>query len=154
MNLLADISVLDYLRAPWIWIALGAFVVSLSMVAYLILLERKVAAWAQDRVGPNRVGLGFGLSFAPKFHFWGLGQPAADGLKFLLKEDFRPASVDKVLFTLAPMVMIFTVLISICVIPWGGTKVSVSPVDVTSARNANLPEAQVQDQARRNVEST
>ncbi|HEX8322848.1 MAG TPA: complex I subunit 1 family protein [Tepidisphaeraceae bacterium] len=154
MNLLADISVLDYLRAPWIWIALGAFVVSLSMVAYLILLERKVAAWAQDRVGPNRVGLGFGLSFAPKFHFWGLGQPAADGLKFLLKEDFRPASVDKVLFTLAPMVMIFTVLISICVIPWGGTKVSVSPVDVTSARNANLPEAQVQDQARRNVETT
>ncbi|MGN6627331.1 MAG: NADH-quinone oxidoreductase subunit H, partial [Tepidisphaeraceae bacterium] len=111
MNLLA-LSFIELVHAPWIYIALIAFVISMSMVAYLILLERKVAAWAQDRVGPNRVGLGFGLPFAPKFHFWGLGQPAADGLKFLLKEDFRPSHVDRILFTLAPMIMIITVLIS------------------------------------------
>ncbi|MDB5328218.1 MAG: NADH:ubiquinone oxidoreductase subunit 1 [Phycisphaerales bacterium] len=152
-TLLADIPVLDYLRAPWIWIALGAFAVSMSMVAYLILLERKVAAWAQDRVGPNRVGLGFGLSFAPKFHFWGLGQPAADGLKFFLKEDFRPSGVDKVLFTLAPMIMIFTVLISICVIPWGGTKIFLNKVDVTAAKQAGVADAEIVKQAVAGVEA-
>ena len=154
MNLLA-LSVIEFLHAPWIYVALAAFVVSLSMVAYLILLERKVASWAQDRVGPNRVGLGFGLSFAPKFHFWGLGQPAADGLKFLLKEDYRPSGVDKVLFTIAPMVMIFTVLISICVIPWGGTKVSINPVDVTNAYYAYPGNTgEVQNVARQQLEKT
>ena len=152
MNLLA-LSLVELLQAPWIWIALGAFAFSMSMVAYLILLERKVAAWAQDRVGPNRVGLGFGLSFSPKFHFWGLGQPAADGLKFLLKEDFRPASVDKILFTLAPMVMIFTVLISICVIPWGGTKVSHTRTDVTAARAAGMTDAEITRQVLESVDA-
>lgn len=153
MNLLADLTVFDLLKAPWLWIALGAFAISMSMVAYLILLERKVAAWAQDRVGPNRVGLGFGLSFAPKFHFWGLGQPAADGLKFLLKEDFRPSGVDKMLFTIAPMVMIFTVLISLCVIPWGGTKVFLNKVDVTSGKQAGVPDQQLVQQAVASVEA-
>ena len=142
MNLLA-LSLFELAQAPYIWIALIAFVISMSMVAYLILLERKVAAWAQDRVGPNRVGLGFGLSFAPKFHFWGLGQPAADGLKFLLKEDFRPSHVDRVLFTLAPMIMITTVLISSAIIPWGGTKVTIHPIDVTTAQNAGVGDAQM-----------
>jgi NADH-quinone oxidoreductase subunit H len=153
MNLLADLTLFDLLKAPWLWIALIAFAISMSMVAYLILLERKVAAWAQDRVGPNRVGLGFGLSFAPKFHFWGLGQPAADGLKFLLKEDFRPSGVDKTLFTIAPMVMIFTVLISLCVIPWGGTKVFLNKVDVTSGKQVGVPDAQLVQQAVASVEA-
>ncbi|MEM6312506.1 MAG: complex I subunit 1 family protein, partial [Planctomycetota bacterium] len=77
--------------------------------------------WVQDRVGPNRTGFSFGLDFMPKFHFWGLGQPLADGLKFIVKEDYASKHVDKVLFTLAPMAMIITVIISIAVIPWGGT---------------------------------
>jgi NADH-quinone oxidoreductase subunit H len=67
------------------------------------------------------VGLGFGIIPGLKdFHFWGLGQPLADGLKFILKEDYRPRGVDRVLFTLAPALMIIVVIISIAVIPWGG----------------------------------
>jgi NADH-quinone oxidoreductase subunit H len=110
---------------PWVYIAIVMHLVVLGAVAYLILLERKVASWAQDRVGPNRVGLGFGI--IPKlkdFHFWGLGQPLADGLKFILKEDYRPKGADRMLFTLAPAIMIIVVIISIAVIPWGGVKQS------------------------------
>src|SRR5438132_751625 len=97
---------------PWVWITLVVHGVTLGTVAYLILLERKVASWVQDRLGPNRVG--------PK----GLFQPLADGLKFILKEDYRPANADKVLFTIAPAIMIIVVIVSIAVIPWGGTKVT------------------------------
>lgn len=106
---------------PWAVIALVVHLSVLGAVAYMILLERKIASWVQDRIGPNRVGLGFGIIPGLKdFHFWGLGQPLADGLKFILKEDYRPAGVDKYLFTLAPAIMIVTVIISIATIPWGG----------------------------------
>ena len=57
----------------------------LTICMYLILLERKLSAWMQDRVGPNRVGP------------FGFLQPVADGAKFLLKEDIIPAQVDKTL---------------------------------------------------------
>ncbi len=89
-------------------------------VAYCIYLERKISAYMQDRIGPNRVGFDFGLPFMPKFHFWGLGQPLADGLKFLLKEDYCPKGADKVLFTLAPIAIIVPALIGFALIPWGG----------------------------------
>ena len=53
----------------------------LGTVAYLILLERKVASWVQDRIGPNRVGLGFGIiPWLKDKKMFGLGQPLADGL--------------------------------------------------------------------------
>src|SRR5262245_60591816 len=75
--------------------------VILIAVAYCIYLERKISAYIQDRLGPNRVGFDFGLPVLKKllggFGFWGLGQPLADGLKFLLKEDYTPERVDKVL---------------------------------------------------------
>jgi NADH-quinone oxidoreductase subunit H len=104
-------------------IALVVHAVSLGTVAYLILLERKVASWVQDRIGPNRVGLGFGIiPWLKDKKMFGLGQPLADGLKFLLKEDYRPKGVDRVLFTVAPMIMIAVVIVSIAVIPWGGVK--------------------------------
>jgi NADH-quinone oxidoreductase subunit H len=74
---------------------------------YLILLERKLAAWMQDRVGPNRVGP------------WGLLQPAADGLKFLLKEDIIPGHVDKVMFVIAPTISVLTTLLAFAVVPFG-----------------------------------
>src|SRR3954452_8949403 len=107
----------------WVFIALIMHGVSLLTVAYLILLERKVASWVQDRIGPNRVGLGFGIvPFLKDKKMFGLGQPLADGLKFIFKEDYRPAHVDRILFTIAPMVMITVVIISIAVIPWGGVK--------------------------------
>jgi len=82
--------------------------VILLTVAYLILLERKASAYIQDRLGPNRAGP------------WGLLQPIADGLKFLLKEDYMPTGADKVLFTLAPCAIIIPALIAWAVIPWGG----------------------------------
>src|SRR5262249_12153798 len=115
---------MDWIRLhipAWVWIAIVMHGVVLLTVAYLILLERKVASWVQDRIGPNRVGLDFGV--LPFFkHVNGFGQPLADGLKFILKEEHRPAQADKILFTVAPMVMITVVIISIAVIPWGGVR--------------------------------
>lgn len=99
--------------------------VILLTVAYLIYLERKISAYIQDRIGPNRVGFDFGLPILQKltfgFGFWGLGQPLADGLKFLLKEDYAPSNVDKLLFTLGPMLSIIPALMGFVIIPWGGT---------------------------------
>ena len=95
--------------------------VILLTVAYLIYLERKISAYIQDRLGPNRVGFDFGI---PQLSFLkgalGLGQPLADGLKFLLKEDYDATNVDKRLFTLAPVAIIIPALIGFAVIPWGG----------------------------------
>jgi len=104
---------------PWVWMAFVVHGVVLGTVAYLILLERKVASWVQDRIGPNRVGPG------------GLLQPLADGMKFIFKEDYRPRNVDRILFSVAPAVMIIVVIISIAVIPWGGVKQSSRDFDVT-----------------------
>ena len=77
--------------------------------AYCIWLERKLSAWMQDRCGPNRVGP------------WGLLQPIADGIKFILKEDYTPPHVDRWMFTLAPMLAVIPALIGFAVLPWGGT---------------------------------
>src|SRR5207247_4770464 len=105
-------AVLNFFEVhPWVLITLIAHGAILGTVAYLILLERKIASWVQDRIGPNRVGLGFGIiPFLKDKKMFGLGQPLADGLKFIFKEDYRPKNVDRVLFTLAPMLMI-TVMI-------------------------------------------
>jgi len=75
-------------------------------VALLTLLERRVCAWMQDRLGPNRVG--------PQ----GIFQPAADGLKNFLKEETSPAMADKALFTLAPIVSFVPALLTFAVIPF------------------------------------
>src|SRR5215472_4919684 len=75
--------------------------VLLTMVAYSVLAERKVSAFIQDRVGPNRVTLPFigSLPFiGPLLASWGIWQPLADGLKAFLKEDFTPAHVRKAYF--------------------------------------------------------
>ena len=95
--------------------------VILLTVAYLIYLERKISAYIQDRIGPNRTGFDFGLpALAVLRGKLGLGQSLADGLKFLLKEDFRAANADKGLFTLAPMAIITPALIGFAIIPWAG----------------------------------
>ncbi|MBL0921093.1 MAG: NADH-quinone oxidoreductase subunit H [Phycisphaerales bacterium] len=93
--------------------------VILVTCAYLIYFERKISAYIQDRIGPNRVGFDFGI-LPIKFGFWGLGQSLADGLKFLLKEDYAPNGADKALFTLGPVAIIIPALIGWAVIPWGG----------------------------------
>src|SRR5438128_1184213 len=119
---------------PWIWIAIVAHLAILGTVAYLILLERKIASWVQDRIGPNRVGLGFGIiPFLKDKKMFGLGQPLADGLKFIFKEDYRPRNVDRILFTAAPMLMITVMIVSIAVLPWGGVKQTTRTFDVTGA---------------------
>jgi NADH-quinone oxidoreductase subunit H len=102
--------------------------VILGLVGYATYAERKISAYAQDRLGPNRVGFDLGLPFLKKlftfrgklFGFWGLAQPLADGLKFFFKEDYQSPHVDKALFTLAPMVAVIPALIGFAVIPWGG----------------------------------
>jgi NADH-quinone oxidoreductase subunit H len=106
---------------PFVLIALVAFGVVLGTVAYLILLERKVASWTQDRIGPNRVGP------------WGLLQPIADGLKFFLKEDYGAAGVDRVLFTIAPAVMMLVVIAAMAIIPWGGIHQVTTTISPTGA---------------------
>jgi NADH-quinone oxidoreductase subunit H len=86
-----------------------------------IYLERKISAYSQDRIGPNRVGFDFGLPFLAFLKgMWGLGQFLADGLKFLLKEDYMPKGADKWLFSLAPMTAIIPALMGFAIIPWGG----------------------------------
>lgn len=81
---------------------------ALGAAAYLILLERKISAWAQDRIGPNRTGP------------LGLLQPLADGLKLFVKEDFIPRGADKPLFILAPGLSVIAAMIGFAVIPWAG----------------------------------
>ena len=75
--------------------------------AYTTLLERKVVAYFQNRVGPNRVGP------------WGLLQPLADGIKLIFKEDIQPAQAYKVVYYLAPMVKVVPTLVVLAVIPLG-----------------------------------
>ena len=101
--------------------------VILLIIAYAIYAERKVSAYIQDRLGPNRTGFDFGQPWlqvlgerGPFKGFIGLGQSFADGLKFLLKEDFKPTGVDALLFTLAPAMMIIPALLGFMIIPWGG----------------------------------
>ncbi len=81
-------------------------VIFLTAIAYTVLLERKVLGFIQLRYGPNRVGP------------WGLLQPLADLLKLLFKEDFTPPGVNKVLFTLAPIITAVTAFLPFAVIPF------------------------------------
>ena len=88
-------------------IGAAIFLVLLPMVAYSVLAERKISAFIQDRVGPNRVG---------PFGIW---QPLADGLKSFVKEDFTPAHVRKAYFWLAPAVSLIPAFLTVAVIPFG-----------------------------------
>jgi NADH-quinone oxidoreductase subunit H len=84
-----------------------AFGVLMTMVAYIVLVERKVCAFIQDRIGPNRAGP------------FGLLQPAADGIKAFFKEEVTPAHVRKVFFILAPMIALIPAILNLAVIPFG-----------------------------------
>ena len=93
----------------------------MTAAAYFVLLERRMAAWIQDRRGPNRVGIPL-----TRIRLFGLGQPMADGLKFITKEEFTPGHVDKVLYLLAPIAVLTAALAVYAVIPFG----SVLPPDI------------------------
>ncbi len=83
------------------------FLISLGVAAYSTYFERKLAAWIQDRIGPDRAGP------------FGLLQPIADGVKMFMKEDFIPKNSDKWLFIIGPGISMFTALITSTIIPWG-----------------------------------
>ncbi len=85
---------------------LVVFTVTMIGVALLTLMERKVSAWMQYRLGPNRVG------------FWGLAQPAADGIKNIIKEETFPGMANRVLFTLAPTLSFIPAMTLASVIHW------------------------------------
>jgi NADH-quinone oxidoreductase subunit H len=83
------------------------FAVTMVMAMYSTWAERKVAAFLQDRVGPNRAGWG------------GLLQPLADGMKLFAKEEFEPNTPNKFLFFVGPAIAMSTALMTSAVIPWG-----------------------------------
>jgi NADH-quinone oxidoreductase subunit H len=83
------------------------FLISLGVAAYATYGERKVAAFMQDRIGPDRAGP------------FGLLQPIADGVKMFMKEEIIPNVSDKLLFILGPCIFMITALMTSAVIPWG-----------------------------------
>ena len=96
----------DTLVIPLLKIAL-VLNATLVAVTYMVLLERKVIAWAQSRLGPMRVGP------------YGILQPIADAVKLMLKEDITPVRADKWVFTAAPIISMVPALIVYAVIPFG-----------------------------------
>ena len=103
---------MDFIYANWpvlltILVVFGALQ---GTCGFLVYVERKVCAYMQDRIGPNRVGP------------FGLLQVLADGLKFLLKEDIIPSHVDRVLFILAPCIAITTAMLAFAVVPFGAAE--------------------------------
>ncbi|TND10682.1 MAG: NADH-quinone oxidoreductase subunit H [Bacteroidetes bacterium] len=88
-------------------LAVAVFAVSLGVAAYATYGERKIAAFLQDRVGPDRAGP------------FGLLQPLADGVKMFMKEEIIPTVSNKALFILGPSLFMITALLTGAVIPWG-----------------------------------
>ena len=89
----------------------------MGATSYLVLVERWIAAWIQDRRGPNRVGIP--LTSHKRYRLFGLGQPIADGTKLIFKEEFTPGHVDKFLYFLAPVLLLVAALSIFAVIPFG-----------------------------------
>src|SRR5262245_55863384 len=100
------------------WITLILIACALGAIqgacAYLTFLERKISAWIQDRIGPNRAGREYMIPF-------GLLQPILDGLKFLFKEQVIPHNVDKLFYLLGPCIAVATALLAFAVVPFGRT---------------------------------
>ncbi len=109
----------------------------LTLVSYTVYAERRVSALMQDRLGPNRTGfpitlLGAKKDFSP--FLGGLGQPIADAVKLLLKEDFTPSYVNKFYYWIAPGLGIAAVIIALAVIPFGseiaGVPMVIANIDI------------------------
>lgn len=122
-------------------IKIGVFLgVTLTFVSIAVIFERRFSAIIQDRVGPNRTMvpisiLGFKKDLA--LPIGGLTQPMADGLKFILKEDFTPSYVRKAFYWLAPCMTMVPALITMAVVPFGspmeinGTVVPMAVADLS-----------------------
>lgn len=136
---------IDYfVTLPW-WLIISSvlktlgliFLVVLPLVSYTVYAERRVSALIQDRLGPNRTGfpttlLGFKKDL--QLGLGGLGQPIADAMKFMLKEEFTPAHVNKLYYIMAPCLAMVPALATLAVIPFGnflfGEKMVVADVNV------------------------
>lgn len=119
------------LPEPWRWLANSLIAILVILLAFatlfalLTLAERKLLGRVQNRPGPNRTGLPFtGLRLG------GLGQPLADGIKMLTKEDIVPRSADHVLHFLAPVALLAFSILTFAVIPYGRHLV---PVELDAA---------------------
>jgi len=99
-------AVVNYVLIPLVKIGIPFGILS-GVIAYLTLLERKVIAFMQVRLGPMRVG------------YHGLLQPIADGIKLMLKEDIIPAQADRIVFMLAPVIALIPAFVVFAVIPFG-----------------------------------
>ena len=100
-----------------LWLLVGFFGIFPGIVAYMVWLERKVAARFQDRIGPNRVGP------------LGLLQPIADAIKLITKEDIVPRDADKLVHIAAPVLVIMSAFLVMAVIPFA---VGLAPVNLPS----------------------
>ncbi|HMG36815.1 MAG TPA: NADH-quinone oxidoreductase subunit NuoH [Blastocatellia bacterium] len=107
----------EYIVWPAIQIIIVLFIV-LTLVAYLVYIERKVSAFIQARLGPMRVGP------------WGLLQPAADGLKLLLKEDIIPLKADQIVFAIAPIISVAAALVVLAIVPWGAAWATIANINI------------------------
>ncbi|UCD59226.1 MAG: NADH-quinone oxidoreductase subunit NuoH [Candidatus Hydrogenedentota bacterium] len=106
MRTLAEIFIIVAVALLKVLIVFGALQVT---IMYMILAERRVSGFMQDRLGPNRVG------------WQGMLQPVADGLKFLFKEDIIPSRADKVIFVIAPAMIVVPAFMTFAAIPFGDT---------------------------------
>jgi len=95
---------------------IGLLAVILGLVSYTVYAERKICAWIQDRVGPNRTGIPL-----TGIRIQGLGQPIADALKLLLKENFIPAQVNKFYYYIAPKLSMVPAILVLAVLPFGSS---------------------------------
>jgi NADH-quinone oxidoreductase subunit H len=100
---------MEFVIISTIKIVLVLFVGVLPLVAYLVYAERRISAFIQNRIGPNRVG------------WWGLMQSPADVLKLFIKEDIVPVKANKFIHSLAPVISITVALVTIAVVPFGNT---------------------------------
>jgi NADH-quinone oxidoreductase subunit H len=98
---------MDLIFVAQIVVVLFTFFMALNSAAVNVLLERKVAGWLQDRLGPYRVGP------------WGTLQPVADIIKLLMKEETRPKAADALLFSAAPILSATAAFAAWAVVPWG-----------------------------------
>jgi NADH-quinone oxidoreductase subunit H len=111
----------------WVVHAVLLAVILLTGFAYTTLLERKVLARMQSRLGPNRVGP------------FGLLQPLADGVKLIFKEELIPAGADRMMFLISPIMAAVPAVVVFAVIPLGGTaNFFGTPIELTLAPHLNV----------------
>ncbi len=114
---------LTFLAISLAKIIILTFLMIMPSVAYSVMIERRLSAIIQDRVGPNRTNIPMTLlGFKKDWSIFGLGgmiQPLADGLKFFLKEDFTPKNVNTFYYWLAPALTLVPALLTCAVVPFG-----------------------------------